>query len=136
MKICSMVLLALTGMLGLSAGARAQEATVVAKIPYEFVAGHTTFPAGTYTITRVSPDKTLVLQIRNKETSQNSVFLLPVSSDVAVDHPALSFEHVGDTYYLGRIATLAGAYNLPTPKGAVSVGKVKQSDAVSFGGAN
>jgi hypothetical protein len=136
MKKCSMVLLALIGFLGLSAGARAQDSTVVAKIPYEFVAGSKTFPAGTYTITRVSPEALPTLQIRNHETSQNSVFLLPVSSAVAVDHPQLSFEHVGDTYYLGRIATLAGVYILPTPKGAANMGKAKQSDAVSFAGTN
>lgn len=134
MKTCSMVLLAMIGLLGLSAGARAQEGRVVANIPYEFVAGSKTFPAGTYTITRVSPDKTLVLQIRNKETSQDSVFLLPVSSEAAVDQPHLSFEHVGGTYYLGRIATPAGAYILPMPKAAASLGKVKQSDAESVVG--
>jgi hypothetical protein len=58
MKTCSMVLLTLIGSLGVSVGARAQEGTVIAKIPYEFVAGRKTFPPGTYTITRISPDKT------------------------------------------------------------------------------
>jgi hypothetical protein len=136
MKKCSMVLLALIGSLGASVGARAQQGTVIAKIPYEFVAGGKTFPAGTYTITRVSPDKTQVLQIRDNKTSRNSVFLQPLSSDGAVDHPLLTFKRVGDSYYLGRIATLAGVYNLATPKAEVSLGEVKSFDAASVAGAN
>lgn len=136
MKKCSMVLLALIGLLGVSAGARAQEGTVIAKVPYEFVAGRKTFPAGTYTITRISPERMATLQIRNNETPKNAVFLLPVSSDVAVDHPQLTFKRIGDTYYLGRIATLAGVYNLTTPKAEASLGEVKRSEAASFAGAN
>ena len=136
MKTCSMFLLALIALLGLSAGARAQEGTVIAKIPYDFVAGRKAFPAGDYTITRVYSEKSLVLQIRNNKTSQNSVFLQPLYADAAVDQPQLTFKHVGDTYYLDRIATLAGAYILPSPKGTVTLSNVKQSDAVSFAGAN
>lgn len=132
----SMVVLALICSLGMSIGAQAEEGTVTAKIPHEFVAGRKTFPAGTYTITRVSPDKTLVLQIRNNQAAQNSVFLLPLSSDAAADQPVLTFKRIGDIYYLGRIATAAGVYNLATPKAETSLGEVKRSDAASFGGAN
>lgn len=136
MKKVSMVLLALIGFFGVSAGARAQEGTVIAKIPYEFVAGRKTFPAGTYTVTRVSSDGLSVFQIRNHETSENTEFLLPVTSDVAVDQPRLTFKRIGDTYYLGRIATLAGVYILATPKEEASLGAAKRPETASFAGAN
>ena len=136
MKKCSMVLLTLIGFFGVSAGARAQEATVTAKIPYEFVAGRKTFPAGTYAVTRISSDGQSVFQIRNRETSENTEFLLPVTSDVAVDQPRLIFKRIGHTYYLGRIATLAGVYILATPKAEARLNEAKRSDATSFSGAN
>jgi hypothetical protein len=136
-KHYSTVLLALIGLFGLSAGAHAQEeGKVVAKIAYEFVAGGKTLPAGTYTITRVSPETQPTLQIRNQETLQDSAFLLPISSDAAVDHAGLSLERVGDTYYLSRVATTAGVYTLPMPKAATTAAKVKQHDAMPSAGTN
>jgi hypothetical protein len=135
-KQYSTVLLALIGLFALNAGARAQEeGKVVAKVPYEFVAGGKTLPAGTYTITRVSPE-TRILEIRSNETFQDSAFLLPISSDAAVDHAELTLESVGDTYYLSRVATSAGVYTLPTPKAATTAAKVKHRDAMSSAGTN
>jgi hypothetical protein len=135
-KQYSTVLLVLIGLFALSAGARAQEeGKVVAKVPYEFVAGGKTLPAGTYRITRVSPE-TRILEIRSNETFQDSAFLLPISSDWAVDHAELTLESVGDTYYLSRVATSAGVYTLPTPKAATTAAKVKHRDAMSSAGTN
>jgi hypothetical protein len=129
------VLVALIGLLALSVGAQAQQGNkVVAKVPYEFVAGGRTFPAGTYTITRVSPETQRVLEIRNNETLGDSALLLPISSTDALDHVELSFERVEDTYYLNRIATPAGVYSLLTPKALSKVARTKQHDAVSSAG--
>ena len=133
-KQYSIVLLALINLLGLSAGA--QENKVVAKVPYEFVAAGKTLPAGTYTISQVSAETQRVLEIRNNETPQDSAFLLPISSDAAVDHAELNLQHVGDAYYLSRIATLGGVYNLAIPKAATGVAQVKQHDGVSSAGTN
>jgi hypothetical protein len=127
-------LLALVGLFGLSAGARAQEGAVVTNIPYEFVAGGKTLPAGTYTITRVSPEREHTLEIRNNQSSRESAFLLPISSDAPVDHAKVVFRRVGDTYYLSRVATLDGVYTLPTPIAATTAAKVKQHDAMFSAG--
>jgi len=133
-KQYSIVLLALIGLLGLSAGAQAQEeGNVVTKIPYEFVAGGKAWPAGTYVITRISPERQNTLEIYNPEIPHASAWLQPISSDRGVDHARLSFKFVGDTYYLVRVATSAGVYNLRMPKAANTVSKEKQHDAMPSG---
>jgi hypothetical protein len=136
-KHYSTVLVVFIGLFGLSAGARAQEEDkVVAKIPYEFVAGGKTFPAGTYSVIRVSPETQRILEIRNNETLKDSAFILPISSDAALDRAELGFERVGDTYYLSRVATTAGVYNLSTPKSVSISAGAKQHDAMSAAGTN
>ena len=50
------VVLTMTCLLGLGISAHAQDASgVVVKVPFEFVAGAKTLPAGTYSVGRVSP---------------------------------------------------------------------------------
>jgi hypothetical protein len=130
------VLLALSGFFGLGAGAQAQErGRVVAKIPHEFVAGGKTLPAGTYTVTRISSYKERPMEIRNIENPQDRALLEPIYSDAAVDHAAVSLKRVGDTYYLLRVATSGGTYNLRVPKTANTLARVKQGDAMSAAGA-
>ena len=133
-KQYSIVLLALIGLFGLSAGAQAQsEGNVVTKIPYEFVAGGKTLPAGTYVITLSSPERERTLEIYNQEIPHASALLQPISSDGGVDHARLSFKFVGDTYYLIRVAAPAGVYNLRMPKAANTVSEEKQHDDVPSG---
>src|SRR6266446_2041422 len=63
------VVLTLTCLLGLGLGAHAQDAgRVVVKVPFEFVAGGKTLPAGIYTIGRLSPAIHPALLIDNKDT--------------------------------------------------------------------
>ncbi len=131
------VLIALICLFGLGAGAQAQEeGRVVAKIPYEFVAGGKTLPAGTYAITRVSLDRERPWEIRNTVTPGDSALLQPLPSNRAVDHVGLSLKRVGGTYYLSRVATSAGEFTLPVPKAANTVTRGKQHDAMSAAGAN
>jgi hypothetical protein len=121
----------------LGAAAQAQEeGRVVAKIPYEFVAGGKTLPAGTYAITRVSSDKERLWEIRNTVTARDGVLLQPIVFDGAVDHAGLRLERVGDTYYLSRVATSVGAFTLPVPEAANSVAGGRQHDAMSAAGAH
>jgi hypothetical protein len=128
------VLLALISFFGLSAGAQAQaDGNVVTKIPYEFVAGGKTLPAGTYVITRTSPERERTLEVHNQENPHASALLQPISSDGVVDRARLSFTFVGDRYYLIRVATSAGVYSLRKPKAANTVSKEKQHDDMPSG---
>ena len=73
------VVLTLTCLLGLGISAIAQDASnIVVNVPFEFVAGGKTMPAGTYSIGRVSPDSRSGLIIRGHD---GGVFLLPFVFD-------------------------------------------------------
>lgn len=68
--------LTLTCLLGLGISAHAQDAEGVrVKIPFGFVAGGTTFPAGTYTVGRVAPETSQLLSIRSYDIAQWSFLL-------------------------------------------------------------
>jgi hypothetical protein len=111
--------------LGVGINARAQEAdAVVVRVPFEFVAGGATLPAGEYRVSRVSPTTNQQLAIRGYD--KGNAFLLPLVFDnaaAASDQPTLKFEHVGDKYFLTGIKTLSGLYTLPASREMVMLGK-------------
>jgi len=129
------VLLALICVLGLGKAAHAQdESRIVMKVPFEFVAGGETLPAGTYTVSRVSPDSQPSLLIRSYD---NSAFLLPiVFDDVPADQAKVDFKHVGDTYFLSKIETPVGVYTIGTPRPLTVVAQMKNHSSMSSSGSN
>ncbi|HMJ21149.1 MAG TPA: hypothetical protein VK513_04550, partial [Terriglobales bacterium] len=73
------VVLTLTCLLGLGISARAQDLDkVVVNVPFEFVAGGQTLPAGEYNVSRVSDQAFPALAIRSYD---NNAFLLPMFFD-------------------------------------------------------
>ena len=131
----SCVVLSLACLLGLGISARAQDVDKVAvKVPFDFVAGGQTLPAGTYNVTRASDQAFPALVIRSFD---NSAFLLPMFFDgVSADHAELSFRHVGDKYFLSEVKTPAGVYAIRTPRAMTQVAQMKDHGAVSSSGAN
>jgi hypothetical protein len=117
--------LMLTCLLGVGVSARAQDAdAVVVSVPFEFVAGGATLPAGEYRVSRVNPgiDRELAISGYNK----GNAFLLPLTFDdvaAANGQPTLSFEHVGGKYFLSGIKTLSGVYTMPASREMVMLGK-------------
>ena len=76
------------GGIGISAHAQDTEGIVV-QVPFEFIAGGSTMPAGKYTIGRLSPDSSSSLIIR---TYGNGVLVLPiVVAGPYTEQPTLSF---------------------------------------------
>jgi hypothetical protein len=134
-KSFSAIVLTLTCLLGLGISARAQDVDkVVVKVPFEFVAGGQTLPAGTYSVSRVSDQANEALLIRSND---NRAFLLPMFFDgVSADHAELRFEHVGDKYFLSKIETPAGVYAVRTPRAMTQVAQMKDHGTVSSSGAN
>lgn len=133
MKKSYLVVLALTCFLGLGISAHAQDAsTVVANIPFDFVAGGQTFAAGTYTLSRVSETTERNLIIR---TYDNGAFLLPIVFD---DTPAartkLGFTQVGNEHFLSKVETPAGVYTLSAPRPMTKVARRKDLGSMSFSG--
>ena len=136
------IALTLTCLLGLGISARAQDLSkIAATVPFDFVAGGETLPAGTYSVSRVSSGDPRSLVIRSND---NSVFLLPVFFDggpVSVnggsaDHAELGFEHVGDRYFLSKVQTLGGVYAFRTPRAMTQVAQMKDHGTGSSSGAN
>jgi hypothetical protein len=117
--------LMLTCLLGIGVSARAQDAdAVVVSVPFEFVAGGATLPAGEYRVSRVNPgmNKELAISGYNK----GNAFLLPLAFDkvaAANVQPAVSFEHLGGKYFLTGIKTLNGVYTMPASREMVMLGK-------------
>jgi hypothetical protein len=129
--------LMLTCLLGVGVSARAQDAdAVVASVPFEFVAGGATLPAGEYRVSRVNPGVNQELAIRGY--SKGNAFLLPLAFDDGPENePTLSFEHVGGKYFLSRIKTLSGVYTMPASREMVILGKANspgRSTSSSSGG--
>jgi hypothetical protein len=116
-------LLMLTCVLGVWRSAHAQNAdVVVVSVPFEFVVGGATLPAGEYRISRVSPGVSPELAISGH--NKGNVFLLPLTFDNGSgNQPTLSFDHVGGRYFLDRIKTLNGVYTLATPREMVMLGQ-------------
>ena len=117
--------LMLTCLLGVGVRARAQDAdAVVVSVPFEFVAGGATLPAGEYRVSRVNPGVSRELAIRGY--NKGSAFLLPLAFDdfeTGNGQPKLNFEHVGGKYFLTGIKTSSGVYTMPTSQEMVMLAK-------------
>lgn len=110
---------------GVGVSARAQDAdAVVVSVPFEFVAGGATLPAGEYRVSRVNPGVNRELAITGY--NKGNAFLLPLAFDevgAANSQPKLSFDHIGGKYFLAGIKTLSGAYTMPASREMVMLGK-------------
>jgi hypothetical protein len=129
-------LLVLTCLIGLSVGAHAQDVDgVVVTVPFDFVAGGTTLPAGEYRINRVNSGSNRELVIHSY--SNGGAFVLPVAFDgVLTNQPALSFEHIGGRYFLSRIKTAGGVYTMTTPPARIALAQAKSQGTSSPSGSN
>lgn len=129
------VVLTLTCLLGLGTSACAQDTEgVVAKVPFEFVVGARTMPAGTYSIGRLTQDAHAGLIIRS---SDNGALLLPVAVDQdSAEQATLTFEHVGDKYFLTKADTPAGVYIFAIPRSMTVLAQVKVHGTLSSAGSN
>jgi len=47
------------------------------------------------------------------------------------DHAELSFEHIGDKYFLSKVETLAGIYSIRTPRAMTKVAQMKDDGSGS-----
>ena len=124
----------LTCLLGVGVSARAQDAdAVVVSVPFEFVAGGATLPAGEYRIDRANPGVTRELAIRGY--GKGGTFLSPVAFDeVANDMPTLSFEHVGGKYFLSKIKTPGGVYTIAASREMITLGRMSTPSGLTSSG--
>jgi hypothetical protein len=136
MKNYAGILVAVVFSLGLSGAARAAtQDDVVVKLPFEFVAGGKTLPAGTYVVRHLSDESSGPLILTNRDNG-SSVFVLPhVSDHASDDKPQVSFKQVGDQYFLSTIQTTFDIYQIPISHSAIVVAEAKvRNSGMSSGG--
>ena len=128
------VLFTLICVLEFGLGARAQEEdTVVAKVPYDFVAGGQVLPAGTYRVSRIDSAGLRELVIRSSETGAG-VFVIPtVFAYAPAEHAHLSLRPVGNKYFLTAIQTSNGVYTMAIPRSAIRLAQMEQHGASPSG---
>ena len=121
MKKYAKVLVAIVFILGLSGAAKAESQDgVIVTLPFKFVVGGKTLPAGTYTMRNVSDDPSGLLMITNHDTSK-SVFVLPyVSESASTDKPELEFRRGGKDHFLSTIHTTLHNYRIPVSQSALT----------------
>ena len=124
-------LLVLTCLIGLSVGAHAQDVdAVVVTVPFDFVAGGATLPAGEYKIHRVDSSSNRELVIYSYRNG--GAFVLPVAFDGGLtNQPTLSFEHTGGRYFLSRVKTAGGVYTMTTPPARIALAKSQSTSSPS-----
>src|SRR5271156_3889917 len=112
MKKHTRILVAITFLLGLGVAANAEtHAELNVTLPFEFVAGKTTLPAGKYIVKRISDQPFDVLMITSPDNG-TSVFVNPIAMENASDYkPSVSFRTVGDQHFLSGIQTADYVYN-------------------------
>jgi hypothetical protein len=129
------VLFTIVSLFVMAAGAKAEtHREVIVNIPYEFVAGGRTLPAGPYTVSRLSDGRPADLLIASYE-QRSGVYVLPIQFE---NRPAgdtkVSFERVGGMYFLRSIETPDGVYTLALPRSAVLMAKSPHTDGMSASG--
>jgi hypothetical protein len=129
------VLFTLICVVALGLGALAEDGdTIVANVPYDFVASGAVLPAGTYTVS-VDDAGRRELSIRSSETGA-VVFVLPTMFAYAPGKNAhLSLEPVGNKYFLTAIQTSDGVYTITVPRSAIKLAQMAQQ-SVSPSGSN
>ena len=124
-KVYLTVVLMLTGLCGISINTHAQDVdAAVVSVPFEFVAGGATLPEGQYRVSRINTGGNRLLAISGY--NKGSAFLLPLTFDggaAANGQPTLSFEHIGDKYFLTGIKTWGGVYTMSASREMVMLGK-------------
>jgi hypothetical protein len=133
-------LVAITFLLGLGVAANAETRTEInVTLPFEFVAGKTTLPAGQYIVKHISNQPLNVLMITSYDGGA-SVFVNPITMEDASNYkPNVTFRTVGDRHLLSGIQTANYVYNFRVSLPRILAASAKLHDTVSVpvsGGSN
>lgn len=131
------ILLTLASLIGLGVSAVGQEKPeIVVNVPFDFVAGDRTLPAGKYTVSRVSDSRLGALSFSSYETRTGVFVMTNEFKDQAIEDCKVTFEQVGDVHFLRSIEAPDGIYTVALPRAMMNVVAMKQHDNSSSSGAN
>jgi hypothetical protein len=137
MKKYARILVAITFLLGLGVAAKAEiRGEIIVALPFEFVVGGRTLPAGTYTVSRLSDDNRDPLILTSHDNGA-SVFVLPSGIESAsADKPQMGFQRVGERQFLSTIQTTWDVYHFPISHSVIMEAAAKSRDNVSVSGSS
>ena len=131
-KLYLRVLIALIAVAGLGVAARGQAADqIVVNIPYDFVVGSKTLPAGNYKVHRVSDANPRALILSSFENRASVFVLASQVESTRADKVEVRFEQVGGERFLSTIETASHLFTIP-----VSRSEILEAAARSHGGAS
>jgi len=117
MKMYARILVAIVFILGLSGAAKAESQDgVIVTLPFRFVVGGKTLPAGTYTVRNTSDDPAGPLIITNHDSSKSVLVLPYVNEGASTEKPELEFQQGGEEHFLSTIHTSWRIYRIPVSK--------------------
>lgn len=106
--------------------------TTVTTVPFDFVVGSKTLPAGKYSISRISDNPQGPLLIRSTDGSTAAIFLPTTSESVTGnDNPTLLFQHDGDTYFLSQVVAESNIYTFANNRSRMRMAVSPGAGAVS-----
>jgi hypothetical protein len=109
---------------------------IVVKLPFHFVVGGKTLPAGTYRVTVVSSHNSSQLRLTSSENG-SSVFVLPyMSNHVTADNPHVDFQQVGEQHFLTTIQTTEETLFIPVSHSMIAEATAKLRNSVSVSGSS
>ena len=132
MKKYTRILAATMFLLGLGAAANAETQPVIdVNMPFAFVAGKTTLPAGAYVVKRTSDQPFDVLMITSRDHG-TSVLVSPVEmEDASTYNPNVGLHKVGGQHFLSSIQTADYVYNFRVSRSVTLAAAAKPHDTVS-----
>jgi hypothetical protein len=125
---------ALVSFAGLGITAKAQVPDqIVVTIPFEFVAGGKTLPAGTYRVNRVANDKWEGLIFSSFE-NRAAAIVHPIEVESApADKAKVSFETAGSEHFLSKIQTADNVFTIPVSRSAILLASGKSHTNTASG---
>lgn len=84
--------------------------TIEVQIPFDFIAGETHLPAGTYSIKQISRGDEKALLVRSQDAKAAAVILTnPVQASTEQHQARLIFHKYGERYFLSQVWTPEGS---------------------------
>jgi hypothetical protein len=88
-------------------------------VPYDFVVGDKTLPAGTYRVSRVSTTEVGTLLLKNVDNHAGVLLNASEWEDARADKPELRFQQIAGQHFLSAIETSEHVFNIPVSKSEV-----------------
>jgi len=132
------ILTAVFGMATFAMDAKAQGTSdqLLVKVPYDFVVGGKTLPAGTYRVSRISFSNEGELILKNVDKGAGVLLGASMWEAARTSKPELKFEQIDGKYFLSGIQTEEHVFTIPVSKSEVILAKSHQGSTTSTGAGN